>query len=397
MFSLLLAIIYLTFVSLGLPDAVLGSAWPLMRTEFSVPIDYAGYVQMIIALGTIISSFFSGKTIAKLGTAKLTLISVLSTTIALFGFSMSTQYWHLVIWAIPYGLGAGGVDSALNNYAALYYSSKHMSWLHAMWGIGASTGPLIMTYALRNQGSWQNGYRIIGLLQVVLTFLILLSLPLWRRQPKNKSQVETSETNELSNISILKVMKLPGFWYIIISFFSYYALETTAGLWISSYLVYAEGLPKDVSAAWASIFYLGITIGRIINGFFTYKFNNTQLIRAGSVIAATGIFCVMLLFGATGSAIGFILIGLGFAPIFPCIIHNTPYFFGENNSQAVVGVEMAFSAVGSLIMPTLFGIIAEKLTIELLPFYLAFFLILLISTYDKLYKDHRKRRKVAAV
>ncbi len=151
MFSLLLAIIYLTFISLGLPDAVLGSAWPLMRTEFAVPIDYAGYIQMIIALGTIISSFFSGKTIAKLGTAKLTLTSVAATAIALFCFSFSTEYWHLILWAIPYGLGAGGVDSALNNYAALYYSSKHMSWLHAMWGIGASTGPLIMTFALRNQ------------------------------------------------------------------------------------------------------------------------------------------------------------------------------------------------------------------------------------------------------
>ncbi len=396
MFSLLLAIIYLTFISLGLPDAVLGSAWPLMRTEFAVPIDYAGYIQMIIALGTIISSFFSGKTIAKLGTAKLTLTSVAATAIALFGFSFSTEYWHLILWAIPYGLGAGGVDSALNNYAALYYSSKHMSWLHAMWGIGASTGPLIMTFALCNQGSWQSGYRIIGVAQVFLTALILFSLPLWGRQSDN-SKSNQLQSDEQNNISIIKVMKLPGFWYIIISFFSYYALETTAGLWISSYLVYAEGLPKDVSAGWASIFYMGITLGRIINGFFTYKFNNTQLIRAGSAIAGVGIISIMLPFGATGSAVGFILMGLGFAPIFPCIIHNTPYFFGENNSQAVVGVEMAFSAVGSLIMPTLFGIIAERLTIKLLPFYLAFFLILLISTYEKLYRDHRKRRKIATI
>ncbi len=229
-----------------------------------------------------------------------------------------------------------------------------------------------------------------------MTALILFSLPLWGRQSDN-SKSNQLQSDEQNNISIIKVMKLPGFWYIIISFFSYYALETTAGLWISSYLVYAEGLPKDVSAGWASIFYMGITLGRIINGFFTYKFNNTQLIRAGSAIAGVGIISIMLPFGATGSAVGFILMGLGFAPIFPCIMHNTPYFFGENNSQAVVGVEMAFSAVGSLIMPTLFGIIAERLTIKLLPFYLAFFLILLISTYEKLYRDHRKRRKIATI
>ena len=305
MFQLLLLIIYLAFISLGLPDSLLGSAWPTMYQEFSVPISYAGGISMIIAAGTIISSLQSDRLTKKLGTGKVTAISVLMTAVALLGFSVSHSYAALCLWAIPYGLGAGSVDASLNNYVALHYASRHMSWLHCMWGVGASLGPYIMGYALTGGQSWNMGYRYIAILQIALTAILFFSLPLWKKQ-KGDSGEEPEKTKPLS---LGEIVKIPGAKQIMVTFFCYCALEQTAGLWASSYLVLQRGLAADTAASFASLFYVGITAGRAAAGFLTMKLNDTQMIRLGQGLILVGIVCVFLPFGSFGALAGLILIG----------------------------------------------------------------------------------------
>ncbi|KLI48206.1 MFS transporter [Brachyspira hyodysenteriae] len=371
MVNLLLAIIYLSFISLGLPDALLGSAWPSMYKEFNVAISYAGIISMIISIGTIISSLQSDRLTKKFGAGKITVFSVAATAIALIGFSIAHSYWMLCIWAIPYGLGAGSVDASLNNYVALHYESKHMSWLHCMWGIGATIGPYIMGYAITNN-NWNAGYRYISIIQIVLTAILFFSLSLWNKNDeKNKEKISTKV------LSLKEIINIPGTKEIMICFFCYCAIESTTGLWASSYLNLYKGADIKTAASFGSLFYIGITVGRAISGFITMKLNDNQMIVLGESLILIGIILMIIPTVNIVSLIGFIIIGLGCAPIYPSIIHSTPYNFGAENSQAIIGVQMASAYVGTSIMPPLFGYIANHISIYLLPFYLVIILILM--------------------
>lgn len=380
MFQLLLAIIYLAFISLGLPDSLLGAAWPSMYPEFQVPVSYAGIISMVIALGTVISSLMSDRLTKHLGAGLVTAISVAMTALALFGFSFSHSFWVLILWSIPYGLGAGSVDAALNNYVALHYKSRHMSWLHCMWGVGASAGPYIMGFALSHGQNWNGGYRYIGILQVILTFILFISLPLWKKEKKDAAS--ESDTTSDHILTLREIFAIPGAKSVMLMFFCYSAIEQTSGLWASSYLVLHKGVAPETAAAFASLFYIGITIGRAISGFITMKLNDTQMIRLGQGIILLGVLALFLPLGSTISLIGFILIGLGCAPIYPCIIHSTPDHFGADRSQAIIGVQMASAYVGTCLMPPVFGLIANNITVALLPAYLILFLILLSVMHE---------------
>lgn len=388
MFQLLLLIIYLSFISLGLPDALLGVAWPSMYRELHVSISYAGAISMIIAFGTIISSLQSDRLTRKLGTGKVTAISVAMTAVALFGFSTSHSFVALCLWAIPYGIGAGSVDASLNNYVALHYESKHMSWLHCMWGIGAAAGPYIMGYVLTNGRSWNSGYRVISVLQIILTMILIFSLPLW----KNRPEIIDDNGQEVSAkaLSLREVIRIPGAKEIMVCFFCYCALEQTAGLWASSYLSLYKGVSAETAATFASMFYIGITIGRALSGFVTMKLNDVQMIRLGQVLIAVGILIMFLPFGQTLSLVGLIVIGLGCAPIYPCIIHSTPTHFGADKSQAIIGIQMASAYVGTLLMPPVFGLIANHITVALLPVYLFIILILMFVMHEALTKKTKE-------
>ena len=378
---MLLALIYAAFISLGLPDALLGSAWPSMYRELSVPVSYSGLIFMIIAGGTIISSLQSDRLTKAFGAGKVTAFSVLMTAVALFGFSVSRSYAALCLWAIPYGLGAGSVDASLNNYVALHYASRHMSWLHCMWGIGASAGPYIMGSALTGGYGWNTGYRSIALLQTALTAVLLLSLPLWRRPQGEQRRTQDMQTKPLP---LKRVVTIPGAKEIMITFFCYCAVEQTANLWASSYLTLYRGLSAKAAAGLASVFFTGITAGRFFSGFLTLKLNDTQMIRLGQSGIAAGILLLFLPFGTTSSLLGLGLIGLGCAPIYPSIIHATPARFGEDKSQAMIGVQMASAYAGTCLMPPLFGLVAHHIGISLMPLYLTGILIIMIVMHEKM-------------
>ena len=382
MFQILLVIIYLSFISLGLPDSILGAAWPSMYPVLQVPVSYAGILSMIIAAGTIVSSLRSDGLTGWLGTGKVTAISVAVTAAALLGFSVSSQFWMLCLWAIPYGLGAGSVDASLNNYVALHYESRHMSWLHCMWGVGATAGPYIMGLVLTGGGTWNQGYRVISGLQVVLTVILIFSLPLWKGRSETVEQ--NGEEVVAKALSLRKVVKIRGVKEILLCFFCYCALEQTTSLWASSYLTLYKGIPAETAAAFAGMFFIGITVGRALSGFVTMKFNDTQMIRLGQGIVGVGILLMLLPFSNACTLVGMIVIGLGCAPIYPCVIHSTPAHFGADKSQAIIGIQMASAYVGTCLMPPVFGLIASHISVALLPGYLLVFLVLMVIMHEAL-------------
>lgn len=399
MTQLLLAIIYLAFISLGLPDSLLGSAWPTLYRQFGVPISYAGIISMIISAGTIVSSLQSDRLTKKLGTGKVTAISVAATAVALFGFSFSHSFWALCLWAIPYGLGAGSVDASLNNYVALHYESRHMSWLHCMWGVGATAGPYIMGIALSMGQGWNMGYRYIGIIQVVLTAVLVFSLPLWKGRKSTTENLQNAEMEQLLEnvsekadttaekaLSLREILKIAGAKEVMLCFFCYCALEQTAGLWASSYLTLHKGVSSETAAIFASLFYIGITVGRAISGFITMKLNDTQMVRLGQSIIILGIMAMVLPGSNVLALAGLILIGLGCAPIYPCVIHSTPAHFGADKSQAIIGVQMAFAYIGILAMPPLFGVLASRISVALLPCYLFAILVVMVIMHELLTK-----------
>lgn len=393
MFQLLLVIIYLAFISLGLPDSLLGSAWPSMYQEFSVPVSYAGGISMIIAVGTIISSLQSDRLTKKLGAGKVTAISVLMTAAALFGFSISHSYAALCLWAIPYGLGAGSVDASLNNYVALHYASRHMSWLHCMWGIGASLGPYIMECALTGRQSWNIGYRYIAILQIVLTAILFFSLPIWKK--KKSADMEQFDEENTKPLSLQQIVRVPGAKEIMVTFFCYCALEQTTGLWTSSYLVLQRGLAAETAAGFASLFFIGITVGRAAGGFLTMKLNDTQMIRLGQGLILSGIICLFLPFGNITALLGLVFIGLGCAPVYPSIIHSTPEHFGADKSQAMIGVQMASAYVGTCFMPPVFGLIANHISASIFPIYLLAILLLMVAMHEKMLPKVKANKEVS--
>ena len=406
MFQLLLAVIYIAFISLGLPDALLGSAWPVMYREFGVSVSYAGIISMIIALGTVVSSLQSDRLTKKFGTGRVTAASVALTAFALFGFSLAHSFYTLVFLALPYGLGAGSVDASLNNYVALHYKSRHMSWLHCMWGVGAAAGPYVMGFALAHGNTWNAGYRAIALLQTALSALLIFSLPLWKRNdrsaaerisgaaqpsPSGKAASSAFDSADTRPLSLKEIINLPGAKSVMLSFFCYAAVEQTSGLWAASYAVLHNGVSADTAARYASFVYLGITAGRALCGFISMYLNDTQMVRLGEIVILAGVILLFMPFGNAFTLLGFALTGLGCAPVFPSLIHATPHHFGVNKSQALIGVQMASAYIGNCMLPPLFGFIANRFGIFLLPAYLLLFCTLMIASHERLIRLTKRR------
>lgn len=377
--SLLLPLIYLAFISMGLPDALLGSAWPTMQQSMHVPVWYAGVISILISSATVVSSLLSNRLITRLGTSTLTVASTALTAVALFGFSFSTDFWHLCLWAIPYGLGAGSIDAALNNYVALHYKSRHMSWIHFCWGLGATAGPTLMGYCLTHGHAWTTGYQTAGIAQTVMFAMLLASLPLWKRASTQGNPDEQSAPT-----STRAALRLPGVPSVLIAFFCYCALESSCGMWASTYMVMHRGIDPAAAAKWASFFYLGITIGRFALGFIADHIGNRNMVRSGQACAAIGCTLVMLPSSHAITFTGFILIGLGCAPIFPCLLHATPDNFGQSNSQALMGVQMACAYTGSTFAPPTLGVLAESASITIYPYALLLLIIAMTAMTERL-------------
>ncbi len=383
MYTLLLLLIYLAFISLGLPDSLLGSAWPVIHQELQVPLSYAGAVTMIISFGTICSSLMSERLTKKLGVNIVTVCSVLLTAIALYGFSTSSAFWMLCLWGIPYGLGAGAIDAALNNYVALHYNSRHMSWLHCFWGVGTIISPYIMSYALTTS-VWQNGYRMVSFLQMGITVILLVTLPIWKVNRKANEQ----KAGQAAVIGIRGALKIKGVPQLLLGFFSYCSLESTLLLWSSSYLVGAKGVTAQKAAAFASLFCIGITAGRFLSGLVTEKLGDYNLIRIGTGILLLGCIAMILPLKTDVAALGgLVVMGLGCAPVYPSIIHATPDNFGAQNSQAIIGIQMASAYVGSTFMPPVFGLIANHISVALMPFFVLFFIVLMYIMVKKTFQN----------
>ena len=380
MYSLLLALIYIAFISLGLPDSLLGSGWPVIHNDLNVPISFMGVVSMVISGGTIVSSLFSDKLTRKLGARIVTVSSVFLTAVALFGFSFSDRFWMLIVFAVPYGLGGGAIDAALNNYVALHYASKHMSWLHCFWGVGTIVSPFVMSYALTNS-TWNQGYRIVGFIQLGIALLLLATLPVW------KVHQNTNAHQETKSLGLTGALKIKGVPFLLIGFFAYCAAEATAMSWASTYFVEVKGINTERAAEFASLFYIGITVGRFISGFVTDKLGDRKMIVIGTCILSCGVISLLIPTSyEIVSLIGFVVIGLGCAPIYPCIIHSTPDNFGAENSGAIIGIQMASAYVGSTLIPPLFGLLGNLIGFKILPVYLLVFIILMITMTELTFK-----------
>ena len=405
MYSLLLAIIYIAFISLGLPDSLVGAGWPVMQQDLGVPIAFAGIITMIIASGTILSSLASERVTRRFGAGLVTAVSVGMTAAALVGFSVSDSFWMLCLWAIPYGLGAGAVDAALNNYVALHYAARHMNWLHACWGLGASISPFIMSFAITGGLGWSGAYLIVGIIQAVLTFGLLVSIPLWKKVNPivPAGHDDTDETDDetpgrgASHVPLAQALRIRGVWLILTAFFAYCALESTAILWASTYLVTVREVDAATAAAFASLFLLGVTAGRFLAGFVADRVGDRWMIRGGFLVVGVGIVLLALPVETTALALaGLVIAGLGCAPIYPAIIHSTPVNFGRRNSQAIIGVQMAAAYTGSTLAPPLFGAISVWSGMWVFPLFLAVLMLLGLLMSERLNRLVRRPQPAVA-
>lgn len=388
MYSLLLALIYLAFISLGLPDSLLGAGWPVMHLDLGVEVSYMGIVSMVISGGTIVSSLLSDRLTRKFGARWVTVVSVFLTAAALFGFSFSDRFWMLILFSIPYGLGAGAIDAALNNYIALHYFARHMSWLHCFWGVGTIVSPFIMSYALTSS-TWNDGYRIVGYIQLGIGALLLATLSVWKIN-------KTPEAQSQKSLGLIGAVKIKGVPLILLGFFAYCAAEATSMQWASTYFVEVKQISEAQAAQLASLFYIGITAGRFISGFLSGKLGDRRMIVIGACILTCGIVLLFIPADVEVAIAGFIVIGLGCAPIYPSIIHSTPANFGAENSGAIIGIQMASAYVGSTFIPPLFGLIANRLGFNILPVYLLIFVALMIAMTELTFAVTKKARRSVA-
>lgn len=378
-----LIIIYLAFISLGLPDSLLGAAWPVMHMDYGESLETAGLLYMVIAGGTIVSSLISGMLIKRLGTGNVTFISCILTASALLGFTFSPSMIWLVICSIPLGLGAGAVDSALNNYVAAHYKAYHMSWLHCFWGVGATAGPIIMSQFITGQGSWRNGYLTVAIIQFVLVIILLFTLPLWNRFSKNKLETNNDVVLPEQSRKQVKPLQIKGVKLTLIAFLFYCGVEITMGLWGSSFLVNIKGLTPGDAALWGSLFYAGITVGRLITGFITMKVSNKILIRSGQIMTVSGALLLILPLPIGFSLIGFMIVGLGLAPIYPCMLHETPARFGKENSQTLMGYQMAVAYSGTTFLPPILGWVASYFSMAIFPLFILVYAITMLLCSER--------------
>lgn len=399
MLTYLLIIIYLAFISLGLPDSLLGVTWPVMRLNFNASLGSAGILAMIISGGTIVSSFMSGKVLRRFGTGKVTSVSVLMTAGALLGISFAPSFLWLILLAIPLGLGAGSVDAGLNAYVANHYKSHHMSWLHCFWGVGAMTGPIIMSQFIQGDNTWRKGYLTVAIIQFTLVIILFVAQPLWEKAGGSmKPDHEDASQDDDSKESIKEQMidhypfRLKGVKPVLLAFLLYCAIETTLGLWGSSFLVHVKGIEVSVAARWIAMFYGGITLGRFLSGFLTMKLSNKILIRIGQLILLVGAVLFLLPFSDYLSLLGFTLAGLGCAPIYPCMLHETPVRFGKENAQSLIGIQMAVAYTGSTILPPVFGFVASATTMALFPFVILAYTTIMLVSSEKINMFFQKKR-----
>jgi fucose permease len=398
MATVFLIIIYMAFISLGLPDSMLGAAWPIMRLDYGAPVETAGLLSMIVVAGTIISSLASSAVLKRLGTGMVTFISVAVTALALLGFSYSSSVVWLAVLALPLGLGAGSIDTGLNNYVATHYKAHHMSWLHCFWGIGAMLGPIIMSRYIAGGDSWRTGYFTVSIIQFALVVLLFISLPLWKRAGKSGSPQAENVRNEPETVMAAEaasgnVLRIKGVKLAMITFLFYCGVEATVGLWGSSYLVNVKGVSAATAAGWVSLYYGGITAGRLLTGFITFRFSNKELIRGGLVISMLGALVLALPLPAVFSLVAFILIGLGSAPIFPCMLHETPARFGQANSQKIMGYQMALAYTGGAFLPPLLGWVAARSSFMILPLVMIGYIIVMILSSEQINSMMKKRKE----
>lgn len=380
MYSLLIAVIYLIFISLGLPDSLLGSGWPAMHAAFSVPSSYAGYVSMAISFMTIISALLSPIMIKRFHTKWIVIVSIFLTVMGLIGFSISTSYAMLFVFVVPYGMGAGAIDASVNHYVANNYSGSVMNFLHCFYGVGAVISPNIMAVAL-SKASWNEGYRWTAYIQIFILLICIISLPLWK---KNESD---SNKQEEEVAGIREALKRPGVVLTLIAFFAYCSGEATCFLWTSSYFAgVKEGLTDHLIASFGSLIFGGLMLGRLISGFVSNRLGDRMLIRIGIFVEVVGILLVMIPVASfIPAAIGFVIIGTGMGPVYPAIQHMAPTNFGERYSASVIGLQMASAYIGSTFMPMIFGNIQEKIGIGIMPFYLLIFAVLNIWMLERTY------------
>jgi fucose permease len=377
MATLLLIIIYMAFISLGLPDSLIGVSWPAIRDDYGLGLEYGGYISLVITIGTISSSLLSGYIIAKLQTGKVIIFSILLTVIALLGYALSDSFFFLVLFAIPMGFGAGSIDTALNHYVAIHYKSHHMNWLHSFWGVGATAGPIIMSYYLVDD-SWRSGFLTIAIIQFVFMIILTLSLPLWHDD--KKAQQESLDQHKNGH-----VFQIKGIIFALMIFMFYVAIELSVGVWGSSFLVISKGLLSTDAAQIIALYYGGITLGRFISGIASFKYTNKALISTGILLVFIGAVCLLVIRNQQIMMVSFVILGLGLSPIFPSMIHDTPKNFGEKNAQYVIGYQIAFAYLGGAIFPPLLGFIYANLTINLFPYTIVLLAVVLLISINLLF------------
>lgn len=383
--SLLLAVIYLIFVSLGLPDSLLGSGWPKMQVEFGVPSSYAGYVFMMISAMTIISALLSPKLIQRLHVKWIVTVSIMLTIFGLLGFSFCTQYWMLLVCAIPYGLGAGAIDAAMNHYVANNYSGAVMNFLHCFYGVGAMISPYLMALAIK-VAHWNEGYRWTAFLQIGILLVVISSWSLWQQSDSK------ADESKIDSAGIKETIKQPGVMATLLAFFAYSAGEATCFLWVPSYFAGTRtGISSELVASFGSLIFGGLMLGRLIAGFIANRLGDRRMIRSGTMVELIGILLTALpIKGYLVAAIGFLIIGIGMGPIYPSIQHMAPINFGKRYSAAVIGLQMAFAYTGSTFMPTVFGILQQKLGIWIMPLYLLVFAGLSFALLELSYRQEAR-------
>lgn len=395
MATFFLMLIYITFISLGLPDSLLGAVWPVMRGDIGASLGAAGILSMIVSGGTILSSLASERVINRFGTGPVTAVSVLATAAALLGFSQSPSFVWLIGMAIPLGLGAGAVDAALNNYVAVHYEARHMSWLHCFWGVGAFCGPMILAACIQRGYGWRTGYLVIGCIQAGIAILLFATLWLWSRQNREKHGLEDEDVGDALNRDLPKMppLQIPGVLFALLTFLFYCAAEHSTGLWSASYLVEQRGLSETWGARGAALFFGGITVGRFLNGFLAHKYPGPFLIRLGVLVIMTGAVLILLPLPAAVAFAGLGVIGLGCAPVYPCMIHETPRRFGIANSQKIVGLQMAVAYCGSTFLPPLLGFAAERLGLVIFPYVVFLFGLAMLALSESITRAVARGRK----